>query len=858
MQSHWIPVAAALFAAALLAPGAARADSTDAAAALRAAGQVSPGFVENGGQADARARFHLRRGGITAFFTERTMIIQGVVRPDPAALADLSGANVHLTFEGARSAARLEGENELPGRVSYFTGADPARWAANLKTFDSIRYAGLYHGIDVVVHDTNGKVEYDLVLEPGADPAQVVVRCEGADALSLAEDGALLLHTAIGPLRQERPQTFAVAEDGARREVQCRYLLLDESAFGFAVSGWDSARERLIIDPGLAFATFLGGSGSDVIGAVAAGPEESIYVAGQTLSLDFPTTPGAFDTSFNGSGVGADDVFVAKLNAAGTTLLYATYIGGTNGETFLGEFASDLAVNATGEAIACGTSTASNFPTTAGAFQTNRKGTRDGFVLKLAASGSSLVFSTYLGGGGSENATGVALLGTGEVYVTGDTSSSNFPFTANAFDKALQGPGVFDGFVAVLNAAGSAVTYASYLGGTANDLGLGIDVDASGRAYVTGQSDSTDFPVSPGAFNTTSNGGQDIVALKINPVGAGGSVPEFSTYLGGDAVEAGNAIAVGQDGSVYIAGGVKSANFPITPGAYDSLYSGSGEAFVARLTSNGGGLMYSTFLGGNGAGIYPEQANGIAVNALGFATVTGETDSTNFPAVGDGSTGTLAGMTDAFVSRLEADGSALTYSTLIGGTSGDAGNDVAMNSAGNACVAGRTSSAGLPVSLSAVQPAFGGGYSDGFLALYNIGCTGGYAKFGTGCPGTGAFVPVLSGSGCPEPGFTITILVTKALGGAFGLITVGIGTSQLPVTPYCYILNAPLVLVVPVAAAGSGPGNGTLSFSAPIPPATAAGVVYLQALFSDAGALGGVSSTNGLAIGVSTEPVVGP
>ncbi|MFG0320539.1 MAG: hypothetical protein ACF8XB_24925, partial [Planctomycetota bacterium JB042] len=435
------------------------------------------------------ARFFQRAAGIQGWFLDGGFRFQGRVRTDAPTSGAAIGANLFLSFEGASNDVRVDGVDRLEGVVHFVRGDDPAGWSVDRPTFASIRYRGLYDGVDVVVDTDVGPFEYDLLLEPGVDPSGVVIRVDGGDAMFVDAEGTLIVETAIGRFRQPEPETFTVAADGARTPVACRYRLIDERRFGFEVDGWDGV-ERLVIDPTVTVRTFLGGSGSDVLNAVATGPDLDVYVAGQTFSVDVPTTAGAFDETFNGSGVGADDVYVARLRNNGTALEYATYLGGTDGETFLGEFACGVVVDALGQAVVVGTTSATDFPTTPGALQEDRSGTRDGFVTKLSADGATLIFSTYLGGNASDNATAVALDATGAVVVAGDTSSKNFPTSANAFDDDLDGPGKYDGFLAVLDPTGASLTYSTLFGGTGEDFGLAVAVDGVGRAAVACETDS--------------------------------------------------------------------------------------------------------------------------------------------------------------------------------------------------------------------------------------------------------------------------------------------------------------------------------------------------------------------------------
>jgi len=332
---------------------------------------------------------------------------------------------------------------------------------------------------------------------------------------------------------------------------------------------------------GLAYATFLGGSHWDVGLGIAVDGGGSAYVTGGTESSDLPTTPGAFDTTYNGY----DDVFVSKLNPAGSALVYATFLGGS----YSGEQGWGIAVDSSGAAYVTGWTGSSDFPTTPGAFDTTLNG-GDAFVARLNPAGSGLAYATFLGGSYSgEQGWGIAVDPSGAAYVTGETWSSDFPTTPGAFDTSFNGRG--DAFVVKLNAAGSALTYATFLGGGHDDEGEGIAVDSSGAAYVTGWTSSSDFPTTPGAFDTSFNGDYDAFVVKLN---AAGSALTYATFLGGSGFDEGYGIAVDSSGAAYVTGYTESSDFPTTPGAFDTSHNGHEDAFVAKLGMGGGaGLSIS-------------------------------------------------------------------------------------------------------------------------------------------------------------------------------------------------------------------------------------------------------------------------
>ena len=400
---------------------------------------------------------------------------------------------------------------------------------------------------------------------------------------------------------------------GKRAPVASRYELTGY-AYGFTTDSYDSSRE-LIIDPGLEYSTFLGGTSHELGNGIVVDASGNAYVVGVTQSPNFPTTAGAFDRT--GAASNNLDVFVTKLNPAGTALVYSTFVGGTNSEWGRG-----IAIDAANNVYVTGQTMSSNFPTTGGAFDRTfnidtcpRCGIdqQDAFVFKLNASGSSLVYSTFLGGFDFDDGLGIAVDTAGSAYVTGETGSSNFPTTAGSFSRVKAG--VFDAFVAKLNPTGSALVYSTYLGGSEVDMGqrIALSKDGSNQAYILGSTSSPNFPTTAGAFDTTANGGFDVFVARLN---ASGSSLIYSTFLGGSDSGGASGLAVDAAGNAYIGGSTSSPNFPVTPGVLSTVLTGSGDAFVTKLNAAGSGLIFSTLMGGSGT----EGIGGLVLDAEGTFT----------------------------------------------------------------------------------------------------------------------------------------------------------------------------------------------------------------------------------------------
>lgn len=591
----------------------------------------------------------------------------------------------------------------LPGKVNYFIGSDPANWRTNVPTYGKVRYREVYPGIDLVYYGSQRRVEYDFVVAPGADPQRIALDFRGADRIEIDGQGDLLLHDATSPVRLRKPYAYQDI-GGVRQEIAARYSLQGANRVGFDLGAYDRSRP-LVIDPVFLFySTYLGGERGE---SVAVDGHGHAYVTGFAGPSDFTTTPDAYQPA----SAGAFDIFVTKLDRLGTQLVYSTYIGGSGTERSRG-----IAVDRRGNAYVTGATSSVDFPTTGGAFETTCVPGLNGlcssaFVVKLNSAGSGLVYSTYLGGASGGAAWAIAVDDGGSAYVAG-TANTDFPTTPGAFQTTHAGGG--DVFVTKLNRSGSRLIYSTYLGGEGqdNDLGGGIAVDANGNAYVAGHTKSLQFPTTPGAYQPAYGGGLwDGFVAKLN---ANGSDLVYSTYLGGDGFDQVVAIALGDKGDAYVTGRTAASSFPVTTGAFQGASGGGFDAFVTRLHPSGSRLVFSTYLGGNSS----EEANGIAVGPAGNVVVAGVTNSMNFPTTPDAFQAAHAGGStqEGFVTKLRVNGSALVYSTYLGGTGYEVVFGVAVGPAGNAYVTGETGSSDFPTTAGAPIAEFRGFFQDGFIS----------------------------------------------------------------------------------------------------------------------------------------------
>ena len=637
-------------------------------------------FEPNVGQADANVRFLSRGSGYALFLTQSETV---AVLRSPSARESV----VRLRFVDANDHAPAAGERLTGGATNDFGGNDPRRWRSGIPHFERVRMSGVYDGIDVVYYGTEGGVEYDFVVAPGSDPGRIAMRFEGPTQIDVDAGGDLVLHLDGGVIRQQRPVAYQ-ERAGVRHPVAARYRQDAPRQFAIELGAYDRTLP-LIIDPVLAWSTYLGGSGSDQAFSIAVDGTGSTYVAGLTGSANFPTA-NAFQATFAGSA----DAFVAKLNPAGTAFVYSTYLGGSATDIGRG-----IAVDADGNAYVTGETFSSDFPTV-NAVQATFGGTSDVFLVKLNAAGSALVYATYLGGTLDDTGRSVAIDAARNAYVAGWTHSANYP-TANAIQAANAGPP--DAFLTKVNAAGSALVYSTYIGGSGGDFGYGVAVDGSGAASVAGVTQSANFPVA-NAIQASLAGTEDAFVLKVN---AAGTAFVYSTYLGGSTADGARGVALDGTGSAYVAGYTNSTNFP-TANAVQAASAGALEAFVTKIDPAGSALVYSTYLGGSAS----EIANGIAVDSAGQAHVIGDTNSTDFPTAAP--VQAFGGAEDVFVTKFNAAGTGLVYSTYLGGSLTEHGNGLAVGSAGDAYLAGQTSSTDFPTA-NAIQ-ASQAGNGDAFVA----------------------------------------------------------------------------------------------------------------------------------------------
>jgi len=642
---------------------------------LTASEQSLPMIFEiNRGQADDDVKF-IGRGGGFALLLKSNEAVLSLNATETVAKGENRGRGKSFT---SRLGMRMEGANQNPSisggelrqtRANYWIGNDRSKWISDIATYSRVSYSNLYPGVDLTFYGNPRQLEYDFKVSAGGDPRDIKIRFEGADDISLNEAGALILRSAAGTVTQKKP--FAYQEiNGSRVEVSAEFNRLDDGGIGFDVGAYDSTLP-LIIDPVLIYSTYLGGSAADAgRGIIIASTGES-FIVGDSFSSDFLRNA----TTTN------SDVFMGKLSANGLLLTY-TFFGGTKNDT-----ATGLSVDAFGNLYLGGTTESADFPI-ANSIGQSMLGPSDAFVVKLTPSGDQFFYSTLIGGSGAETAVSIAGDAAGNAYVTGRTTSQDFPIVGPI--QGVYGGGDSDAFVAKLAPDGNILAYSTLLGGSGaenNDGRTGIAVDASGVAYVVGDTQSSDFPTK-NALRTTKSGppsSSDGFVAKIN---ASGTELVYSTFLGGSDDDFAHGVAADNSGNAYVTGRTKSTSF--TGSSVTRPSSAASDAFVTKLNSAGSALSYLTFIGG---AVGEDTGNAIVVDSTGNAVAVGS--------AGDGLVTVKAtqsffrGSGDALVAKLGPTGTVL-FSTYLGGSNADTALGVGLDSKGIIHVIGTTESTDLP------------------------------------------------------------------------------------------------------------------------------------------------------------------
>ncbi|MGA2150345.1 MAG: SBBP repeat-containing protein [Bryobacteraceae bacterium] len=659
-------------------------------------------FEENRGQWKPGVRYAARANGYTVALTGRG-----------ATLAVGGGRHIEMTLRHANPNPRIEPEGRLDLRTDYYLGARP-NWHAGIASFARVRYRQVYPGVDLIYYGTEGQLEYDFVLAPGADPRAVRMKFDGVTKLSLNPEGDLVINGSEGTVVEKRPVIYQQdPARSARTEVKGGYVLLGRDTVGLRLERYDPKR-ALVVDPVLAYSTYMGGSLTDYITSVQTDNKGNLYVAGTTGTSDLVATSNAY----NSADTADLDIFLAVIGvspSAAYGVTYLTYIGGAQDDVPL-----SMAVDSSQNMYVAGTTKSTTFPLTSNAFDTAIAPNTftGGFVLVLnpSISGTSgLVFSSFLGGTtGGESPNAVAYDSSGNFYVAGTTQSTDWPVTSNAYASAINGPE--DAYIAQINPTSGTLTYGSYMGGELLDDGRGIAVGSNGLVYFACSSNSTMFPAAGNPHQSNLAGGFDVVVGVMDLTQVGPASLLYTSYLGGSGSDLARGLTLDSQGNMVVTGYTLSSNFPVTADAAQPTYAGYGDVFVSVLNyTNPKFVLYSTYLGGSDG----EVAYGVTADSSGYIYVTGYTLSQDFPITANAIQGAWGNGIEVFVTKIQphvAGKAGFIWSTYLGSATANYGYGIAVGSDGRVYVGGSTGG-NFPSGNASYQPYYGGGNSDGFVAV---------------------------------------------------------------------------------------------------------------------------------------------
>lgn len=592
------------------------------------------------------------------------------------------GVNLKLSFVDANPRPALVPSSPVGTHINYFLGADLAQWHPDVSAYSNVRYVDLYPGVDLILGEADSFWRFEAPDRTSAPSVQLFV--EGADAIAL-EGNTLQLQTALGQIALSLPEAeFAYPIEAHLTNGQAATVQVSPKTKADA-----TRTNHPDDDPSdLAHSTFFGGTAEERGYAIATDATGRTYVTGMTYSIEFPTSPGVFDPSFSGGS----DAYALCLAAGGSTLVYATFLGGASSDE-----GRDIAVDPDGRAYITGWTASTNYPTTSGAYDTSLNGGTDAFITRLSPTGNALSYSTFLGQSGNDQGHGIAVDGSGRAYFVGDY------YDGNNYDAAI----------VRFNSGGSQTEYFWLYGGSGEDRGHGVAVDSTGQGYIVGYSFSNSLLEEPGVDSGTTLTARAFVG-RINAEGTAGDPAPWIGASG--AMTYGYGVAVDAAGRIYVTGETTASNFPTTPGAYDTSYNGGPyDAFVTRLSPNLQTFEYSTYLGGNDY----DYAFEVDTDGTGRAYVVGATFSSDFPTWANAFDSSYNGGGDAYLARFNATGSALEYVTFLGGANEDNAFGVAIGPGGRAFLTGRTQSTNFPTSPGAFDTSYNG-FTDGYVSTLDI------------------------------------------------------------------------------------------------------------------------------------------
>jgi len=664
-------------------------------------------FEANAGQWKPPVLYSARTGDSHIFFTSRQVWLAAGDR------------TVGISLEGANRAPVVEGDGRLRADVNYFVGSR-GQWHTGVPQYERVRYAGVYPGVDVVYYGSGSQLEYDFVLQPQADPSRIRMKFSGARRLSVTPDGDLLVETGGARLVQKKPLIYQQAPDSsAVRRIEGRYRMLARNVAGLELGPYNRS-QRLTIDPVLSYGSLIGGTGSDAVTSVQVDKSGKVYIVGYVNNNDLQGTDGSFQAASQG-GIDGFLAVVDPTASGSNSLVYFSYIGGSGDDQV-----NAMALDGIGNVYLTGSTTSPYFPLAGVNVQGSLQGGTDAFALKFNPSlgGNAVVYGTYLGGGDTDVGYGIAVDGTGKIYVAGTTLSTNFPVTGSAYAGVLYGPQ--DAFLVKIDPdSSSPLVYSTYFGGELDEDGRGLAVTRDGIAYLGGSTISLQLPQAGSQYQPNFQGQVDLFLAVFDPSQYGYASLQYSTYLGGSDMEELRGLALDPSGKLLLTGYTLSTDFPVTDSAYrksphlnkDGVF--TGDVFVVRFDPSAppsSALMYSTYLGGSDG----DLAYGITADANGAAWLTGYTLSTDFPVTTGALQSTNPGGIEVFVCQLDPTqpgDAGLVFSTYLGNVGVHTGYAVVLDSNGTAYVGGMTGPHNVSTTGSAFQGNYGGGLSDGFVVV---------------------------------------------------------------------------------------------------------------------------------------------
>jgi hypothetical protein len=608
---------------------------------------------------------------------------------------------INQDFVGANF-SRILGKNKLSCYSNFFIDNNLSKWCINVPNYKEIMYENLYNGINLKYYNNEKGLKYDLIVKPGANVEQIRIRYNGAKGLKINDNGDLIIKNQIKNIVESGLKIYQFYND-TEHIIKGKFIIYNDHEFGFEIIENYNQNENLIIDPivNLEYSTYLGSFNYDGANDIAVDSEGNAYIIGSTQSPNFPTTPGANDTSFNG---GSYDIYVSKMNSNGSNLIYSTFIGGDNYD-----YGRSISVDPEGNVYSTGDTRSSNFPITDNIYDNTYNALEDVIAFKLNQSGSKLIYSTYIGGNNTDRGYAISIDNNKNAYITGYTISDDFPTTNDVFNSTYTNND--DVFVLKLNYSGSKLIYSTYIGGNNDEIAYDIFVDDFGNSYVTGYTDSIDFPTSQFAFDKTRNGSQDSFVLKLNQTG---KTLIYSTYIGGGNSDIARGISVDQVGNAYITGGTWSSDFPTTANAINRTLDDRNEIFVSKINETGSKLIISTLISGNEL----DEGYDIDLDSSNNIFITGHTTSPNFPVTQNAYDSTLNSR-DVFLIQLHSSGSKLIYSSYLGGNGSDYGRALYFDDKNNLYIVGRSYSSDFPTTKTSFNQTYGGS-GDAFISKFSF------------------------------------------------------------------------------------------------------------------------------------------